>query len=316
MGDGTDAGGANIAVWGALAANVAIAAAKFIAAAFTGSSAMLSEGFHSTVDSTNEVLLLYGEHRAKRGPDTSHPFGYGRELYFWSFVVAMLIFSVGAGLSVYEGYTHIVHPEPASSPLANYIVLGVSFVFEGISWTIGIRKMARTKAGRGWWEAVRKSKDPSTLVVVFEDSAALVGLVVAAVGVYLSETLHDPRIDGAASVVIGLLLAVVAVLLARESKGLLIGEPADAKLIERITEVLEADDAILKVNHIRSIHIAPHEVFAAVSADFRDDVTMKEGEKLIEELEVRLREEAPEMGSIYIRPEKASLADSALGNGF
>ncbi len=308
-------GGSNIAVWGALAANLAIAAAKFGAAAFTGSSSMLSEGFHSAVDSTNEILLLYGEHRSKRAPDKSHPFGYGRELYFWSFVVALMIFAVGAGLALYEGYSHIVQPEPAGDPLVNYAVLGLALLFEGTSWVIGIRKMAASKGERGWWEAVRASKDPSTLAVVFEDSAALIGLVIAALGVYLSEVLHEPRIDGIASLVIGGLLAVVAALLAREAKGLLIGEPADDALIARMTRVLEADDAILRVNHIRSVHIAPDAVFTAISADFRDTVTMREGEELIEALERRLRDEAPELAEIYIRPEKASRASTGFGAG-
>ncbi|WP_246191489.1 cation diffusion facilitator family transporter [Aureimonas leprariae] len=306
------AGKSQLVIYGALAANVGIAIAKFVAAGLTGSSSMLSEGFHSTVDSTNELLLLYGEHRGRRPPDRAHPFGYGREIYFWSFVVSILIFAIGAGLSVFEGYAHIRAPEQLSDPFVNYVVLAVAFVLEGTSWIIAVRNLGRTKGDRGWWEAIRRSKDPSTLVVAFEDAAALVGIALAAAGVYASHRLDEPRIDGAASIAIGIVLAVVAMLLAREAKSLLIGEPADEALVARVTAVLDGHARITAVNHVRTIHTAPDEVFVAASVDFDDSLRMGEGETLIEALEARLRAEMPELTTIYIRPEKRENDDVEL----
>jgi cation diffusion facilitator family transporter len=298
----------SIVLYAALASNLGIAVAKFVAAALSGSSSMLSEGFHSVVDSGNQVLMIYGEHRAKRPPDHQHPFGYGRELYFWSFVVAILIFAVGAGVSVYEGYQHIVEPEALGSATLNYIVLGVSAVLEGTSWSVAVREFAKAKGDSGWWASIRRSKDPSTFIVLFEDSAALAGLAVAALGVWASHHFGEPRIDGAASIVIGLLLAGVAILLARESKGLLIGERADDAVIAKVHDVVEAHPAVSSVNHVRTIHTAPDEVFAAVSVDFVDDITMGKAEAMIEEIERALHEAVPDLSSIYIRPESAAEA--------
>ena len=296
---------ANIVVYGALTANLGIAIAKFIAAAITGSSSMLSEGVHSLVDSGNQLLLLYGQHRSRRPPDRLHPFGYGREVYFWAFVVAILIFAGGSGVSIYEGIQHIRHPEPLHDPTINYIVLVVATAFEGASWFIAVREFNRDRRGP-WWKAIRASKDPAGFTVLFEDSAALAGLAFAAVGVWLSHELEDPRVDGMASIAIGILLAMVAILLAREAKGLLIGESAHADLVERIYERLAAHPHITSVNHVRTIHSAPDSVFVAVSADFDDSLTMAEGERIIEEIECALQAEDPELSSIYIRPEKRS----------
>lgn len=294
----------NIVLFGALAANLGIAIAKFVAAGITGSSSMLSEGFHSVVDSLNQVLMLYGEHRAEREPDATHPFGYGRELYFWAFVVAILIFAVGSGLSFYEGYIHFVEPEELSDPTINYIVLGVAFALEGTSWTIAVREFMAAKGEASWWSEVRESKDPSVFVVMFEDSAALAGLLIAAAGVFASHWFDDARLDGVASMAIGAVLALVAVLLAREAKGLLIGERADEQVIERVRAMVAAKDWVTAVNHVRTIHTAPRRVFVAISADIDDDLTMGEGESLIEELEREMKDEMPELSSIYIRPEK------------
>ena len=295
---------ANIVLYAALAANVGIAVAKFVAAAITGSSSMLTEGVHSLVDSGNQLLLLYGKHRAKRPPDAVHPFGYGRELYFWAFVVAILIFGLGAGVSIYEGWKHIQAPEPLRDPLVNYVVLGVAVLLEGTSWTLAVREFGRAKGEHGWWQAVRVSKDPATFIVLFEDSAALAGLAVAGLGVWASHAWGDPRIDGAASILIGLILAGVAALLAREAKGLLIGERADPALVQRIRTMVEAEPQITAVNHVRTIHTAPDSVFVAISADFDDRLAMGEAETLIEGLEARLRAMLPQLTSIYIRPEK------------
>jgi len=295
---------ANIVLYAAFAANVGIAVAKFVAAAITGSSSMLTEGVHSLVDSGNQLLLLYGKHRAKRPPDAVHPFGYGRELYFWAFVVAILIFGLGAGVSIYEGWKHIQAPEPLRDPLVNYVVLGVAVLLEGTSWTLAVREFGRAKGEHGWWQAVRVSKDPATFIVLFEDSAALAGLAVAGLGVWASHAWGDPRIDGAASILIGLILAGVAALLAREAKGLLIGERADPALVQRIRTMVEAEPQITAVNHVRTIHTAPDSVFVAISADFDDRLAMGEAETLIEGLEARLRAMLPQLTSIYIRPEK------------
>ncbi|GFM30722.1 cation diffusion facilitator family transporter [Novosphingobium sp. PY1] len=294
----------NLVIFGALAANLGIAIAKFVAAGMTGSSSMLSEGFHSIVDSLNQVLLLYGEHKSGRKADAAHPFGYGRELYFWAFVVAILIFAVGAGLSFYEGIVHVREPEELSDPTMNYIVLGVAFALEGTSWTLAVREFSKTMQEESWWQAVRRSKDPSVFVVMFEDSAALAGLVVAAGGVWASHQFNMSRLDGVASMLIGCILALVAVLLAREAKGLLIGESADSDIVERVRKIVDEREWITCVNHIRTIHTAPNEIFAAISADLEDSLNMGEGEQLIEDLERDLREAIPDLSSIYIRPER------------
>ncbi|MBW4331001.1 cation diffusion facilitator family transporter [Stakelama sp. CBK3Z-3] len=303
----------HIVLYAALAANIGIAVAKFIAAALSGSSSMLTEGFHSVVDSGNQILLLYGEHRAKKPPDDAHPFGYGRELYFWSFVVAILIFAIGAGLSVYEGYLHIQDPAEIEDATLSYIVLAMAFVLEGTSWVIAVREFASAKGDTGWWQAVRQSKDPSGFVVLFEDSAACAGLVVAGIGVWASGHFNDPRIDGAASIVIGLILGAVALLLAREAKGLLIGEGADKSVVETIETVVGAHSAIVGVNHVRTIHTSPEGIFVAVSADFDDLVQMGDAETIIEEIEDSLREAVPQLTSIYIRPEKRENAATKPG---
>ncbi|HVI98808.1 MAG TPA: cation diffusion facilitator family transporter [Sphingomonas sp.] len=296
----------NLVLFVALAANLGIAVAKFIAASISGSSSMLTEGVHSVVDSGNQVLLLYGKHRAKKPADHDHPFGYGRELYFWSFVVAILIFAIGSGVSIYEGWLHIAEPEEMTSATLNYIVLGVAFAMEGTSWYLALREFVEGKGRMGWWAAVRHSKNPANFIVLFEDSAALAGLIVAGIGVWASHHFGDPRLDGIASIVIGLILAAVAVVLARESKGLLIGERADNDVIRAVHRVVDRHPAVSSVNHVRTIHTGPHEVFVAISVDFDDALAMGDAETLIEEIETQLKRELPALSSIYIRPEKAA----------
>ncbi|WP_294290114.1 cation diffusion facilitator family transporter [uncultured Sphingomonas sp.] len=299
---------ANIVLYGALAANVGIAIAKFVAAGITGSSSMLTEGVHSLVDSGNQILLLYGQKRAARPPDPAYPFGYGRELYFWAFVVAMLIFAIGAGVSIYEGYLHILKPEPLRDPTVNYIVLGIAVALEGTSWAIAVREFDASRGGLGWWRAIRRSKDPAGFMVLFEDSAALIGLAFAGIGIWASHAYGDPRIDGVASIAIGLVLAAVAILLAREAKGLLIGEAADAQLVAKIRDHVARHHGIVSVNHVRTIHTSPDAIFVAVSADFDDTLTMGDGETLIETIETELKAALPQLTSIYIRPEKREAA--------
>lgn len=294
----------NIVLYGALLANVGIAVAKFIAAAITGSSSMLTEGVHSLVDSGNQVLLLYGQSRSHRPPDSAHPFGYGRELYFWAFVVAILIFALGAGVSIYEGWLHIVDPEPLHDPAINYIVLGIAFLMEGASWSIAVREFGRKKGTVGWWRSIRRSKDPAGFIVLFEDSAALVGLAMAAIGIWASHYFQNPRIDGVASIAIGCILASVAVLLAREAKGLLIGESAAPAIVDTVWRLMDGHPAITSVNHVRTIHTAPDSVFVAISADFADDLRMGHVEELVEDMEAALKAAVEEITSVYIRPEK------------
>lgn len=296
---------ANIVLYAALFANVGIAIAKFVAAGITGSSAMLTEGVHSLVDSGNQVLLLYGQKRAKRRPDEAHPFGYGRELYFWAFIVAILIFALGAGVSIYEGWRHIHEPEALRDPTINYIVLGVSILLEGASWRIAVKEFNERRGGLSWWRAIRQSKDPASFMVLFEDSAALVGLVVAAVGVWASHQFNDPRLDGVASIAIGVILGLVAILLARESKGLLIGEAADPELVAGVWDRVADAPGVASVNHVRTIHTAPEAVFVAISADFDDALTLGEAETRVEQIEADLKATWPQLVSIYIRPEKA-----------
>jgi cation diffusion facilitator family transporter len=298
----------NLVLYGALAANLGIAVAKFVASAISGSSSMLTEGVHSLVDSGNQILLLYGQRQARRPADAVHPFGYGRELYFWAFVVAILIFAVGAGVSIYEGWVHIQAPEPLQNPLINYVVLAIAALMEGSSWLIAVKAFNGRRQGVGWWLAVRRSKDPAGFIVLFEDSAALLGLAIAATGVFASHALNDPRIDGLASIAIGLILGVVAALLAREAKGLLIGESADLALVAGIWDTLAQTKGIVAINHVRTIHSAPEAIFAAISADFEDSLSMGEAETLIEGLETRLKVQFPQLASIYIRPEKAECA--------
>lgn len=295
----------NLVLFGALASNLGIAVAKFIAAGITGSSSMLSEAFHSVVDSLNQVLMLYGEHRSKRGPDLKHSFGYGRELYFWAFVVAILIFAAGAGLSFYEGYNHYQNPAQLKDPTVNYVVLGVAALFEGASWTVALRAFAADKGDSGWWDAIHGSKDPSVFVVLFEDTAALLGLAVAALGVWASHAFIAPRLDGVASMVIGVILAAVAILLARESKGLLIGESAARDVVDRAREIVASKDWVTCVNYVRTIHLAPNQVFVAISADIEDQLLVGDLERRIEGLEVELKTAIPDLSSIYIRPERS-----------
>ncbi len=295
---------ANVVLYGALAANLGIGVAKFVAAGLTGSSSMLTEGVHSCVDSLNQVLLLYGQKRSRRAPDQVHPFGYGRELYFWAFVVAILIFAVGAGVSIWEGWRHIQAPEPLEDPTVNYIVIAVAVLLEGSSWMLAVREFDRARGKLGWWQAIRRSKDPATFIVLFEDSAALAGLAVAGLGVWSSHAAGDARLDGVASIVIGLILAAVAVLLAREAKGLLIGERTDPETIARIRALVTSHPEVVAVNHVRTVHTAPDSIFVAISAEFAPALTMAEAEPLIEAIEAELHDALPSLSSIYIRPER------------
>ena len=306
--------GNKLVLLAALGANLGIAVAKFVAAAFTGSSAMLTEGFHSVVDSLNQLLLLYGHKASQRPPDLVHPLGYGRELYFWSFVVAILIFATGAGLSIYEGVLHIQHPAPIEDATLAYIVLGVSFVLEGGSWYTAVREFRLTQGELGWWQAVRRSKDPTTFIVLFEDSAAMFGLVVAAAGVFLTHWTNNPVWDGAASIAIGCALAIVAFMLARESKGLLIGERADPRLSDAVRAAFDDRREVTRVQEVLTIHIAPDRVFVAASVDFEDAVAVGTIERLIADTEAALCRDWPQIASIYVKPKAGPVSLSVDQN--
>jgi len=291
------------AIIAALIGNLLIAITKGAAAAITGSSAMLSESIHSFVDTGNEVLLLYGQHRSARPPDEIHPFGYGRELYFWCFVVALLIFALGAGISIYEGVVHIRHPEAITKPMVNFVVLGLAFLFEGASWWVAWRGFQRVRGDGSVWHVVRVSKDPTTFMVLFEDSAALIGIVIAAVGTGLAVAYDAPWIDGTASILIGLVLGAVAIVLARESKNLLIGERANPELQNAIRKAIDEEECVRGVREILTTHMAPDQVIASLDVEFDDKLTIPDVERLIGRIESGLRKDHPELTRVFIRPE-------------
>ena len=286
----------------ALLANLGIAASKFVAAAITGSSAMLTEGVHSVVDSTNQLLLMWGRHASKRPADELHPFGYGRELYFWSFVVAVLVFSAGAGVSVYEGIIHILHPEPAVSRVVAYAVLLIAFLLEGWSTVEAYRDFRDSKGQLGWIQAIRHSKDPPAFIVLLENGAAIAGVIAAAIGLLLSQLTRNPFFDGAASVVIGIILAFTAALLAHESKGLLIGEAADPELVRDLRELARSKKGVVGVGHVLTIHSAPDIVTAMINVDFENGISAGEVEQIVCEVELEAQERWPHVRRLFIRP--------------
>jgi cation diffusion facilitator family transporter len=294
-----------LVVYAATTGNALVALTKFIAAWWTGSSAMLSEAIHSLVDTGNQLLLLYGLKRARKPPDARHPLGYGRELYFWSFVVALLMFTMGAGVAGYEGVLRILNPEKIDHPLVSYAVYGAAAIFEGASWAIALREFRKAKGSVGYYEAVRRSKDPPAFIVLFEDSAALLGLAVAALGTFAADALSMPQLDGAASVGISLLLGLTALALARESKGLLIGEPASRDLRDAIMRILRKMPRIERGHIVFTVHLAPEQVIVALSLEFRDDLTTPEIEETTRELEGRIHDAHPEVIAIFVKPEAA-----------
>lgn len=286
----------------ALAANLGIAASKFVAAAITGSSAMLTEGVHSVVDSINQLLLMWGRRQAKRPPDRLHPFGYGRELYFWSFVVAVLVFSLGAGVSVYEGIVHIAHPEPPVSPLIAYAVLLVAFLLEGWSTFEAFGDFKKAKGELSWFQAVRQSKDPPAFIILLENGAAMAGILAAAIGLLLTQLTGDPLFDGAASIVIGIILAFTAALLAHESKGLLIGEAADPLLVDNLRQLACEVPGVVGVGYVLTVHSSPDQITVMMNVDFRDDLPASEVEQIVCRVEQEARERWPAVRRLFVRP--------------
>ena len=303
-------------IYAALVANLLVAFTKAGAAAWTGSAAMLSEAVHSFVDIGNEVLLLYGMHRATRRADPEHPIGYGREFYFWSFIVALLVFALGAGVSIYEGIWRLVHLQPIRDPLVNYAVLGLSFLFEGASWLFSFRQFNATKGPLGYYKAFRSSKDPALFIMLFEDSAALIGIIIAAVGTFVATRMDAPVFDGVASIMIGLVLAGTASLLARESKSLLIGERADHKLSDSILRIVNEATPALHANGVLTMQLAPNQILAAVSIEFADALRTPQIEDAVVEIQGRIRASHPEVVSLFVKPQTAKAYTDGLRRRF
>lgn len=304
----TDAPQSKTAIVAALAANLAIAIIKFGAAWFTGSSAMLSEGIHSLVDTANEWLLLLGLRASQQPASERRPFGYGRELYFWAFMVAVFIFSIGGDLSLYEGYEHLRHPAPLGDPTWNYVVLGLAFCFDGASFLVARRTFNAQRGRMPFWRAFRASKDPSVFVVLFEDASDLLGLLIAFLGVFLSHWLHEPELDGVASLLIGVLLLVVAGLLLRETKSLLLGEPAETALLEQVRALANAEKTILRTAPVLSSYLSPHEILLVLPVEFLPDLPAAQLTQTVERLRAIIKAAYPDVRHVFVQPTALSPA--------
>lgn len=264
---------------------------------------MWSEGIHSLVDSVNEILLLYGIHRAGAKPSKTHPLGYGREIYFWSFLVSILVLAFGAGLSFYQGVAHFMNPKPIERPTLGLIMLGVAFLFEGASWLLAAREFGSQKGAKGYVEALRRSKDPTVFTVLLEDTAALLGLLLAFVGVVLSLWLRESRFDAAASIAIGMLLTIISLFLARETKSLLIGEAAHGHVRDCILKIAADDPGVRNINGLVTVQMGPDQVVAAMSAEFEDHLTTPQIEACIERIERRIRDQREEVTILFVKPQ-------------
>ncbi len=286
-----------------IAGGLAVAAVKFVAAAITGSSAMLSEGIHSLIDTGNGVMLLVGIKMSRRPADDTHPFGHGLELYFWSLIVAIFLFAIGGGMSVYEGITHILHPHPIEDPTWNYVVLGCSGVFEAIVLVISIRDFRRRRRGRGVWETIHASKDPAGFTVLLENIAAMLGLVIALVGIWSSREFERAWLDGAASIVIGLMLAGVACVLVYESRSLMLGEGADPQVVADIRRLVESDRAVVRSRRPMTMYFGPDQILVALDIQFRSGISSEELEKTVDRLEEAVRRRLPQVRYIFLEAE-------------
>lgn len=309
------ADGSKKVVLAAMAGNALIFLTKFAASTYTGSSAMLSEAIHSLVDTGNQGLILYGMARAKKPADESHPFGYGMELYFWSFVVAILIFAVGAGVSMYEGIVKIQNPETITDAYINYIVLAAAFVFEAGAWWVAMKEFRKSKGDMGYFEAVRQSKDAAVFTVLFEDTAAMLGLMVAFIGIALGEVLELPVLDGVASVIIGLILAAVAAFLAYECKSLLVGESASNPVVRGIRAIAEGEVGVQGVNELRTMHLGPADVLVNISLDFGNTLSADDIERLISKMERDIKTAYPQVKRLFVEAQSltAHMADISAG---
>jgi cation diffusion facilitator family transporter len=290
-------------IFAALIGNCLIALTKFIAFFITKSSAMLSEGVHSVVDTGNQILLLYGLHRAKRPANERFPFGHGKEVYFWGFIVAITIFTIGAGVSLYKGVHHMLHPVPIENPTINYIVLACAMVFEGAAWYFALTEFTKAKGKWGYFEAVQRGKDPSMFVVLFEDSAAMLGIIAAFIGILLSQVTKNYVYDGIASVVIGLILAGTAVWLAYEIKGLLIGESARPEVVKNVREIAKSYPKIKHVNEVLTLHMGPEFILLNLSVDFADTVSVGDIEETIARMDRHIKQTYPKIKRVFVEAE-------------
>lgn len=299
------------AIAAAIVGNAAIAAIKFLAGSLTGSSAMISEGIHSLVDTGNGGLLFHGLRRGARPADAAHPFGHGMEVFFWSLIVAVSIFGIGGGMSIYEGVVHIQNPSSLENPLINYIVLGAAMVFEAISFSFAWRAFRKHKKGRRTLAAIHHGKDPSLFTVLFEDTAALLGLVVAFLGVFLSHLFDEPVIDGAASVAIGAILVCAAAWLAYESKSLLVGEAAEPALVAAVKEIALSDPAVSGLGAVLTMHLGPQEVLLNIEVRFRPDLRVEDIHAAIHRIERHISGPYPEVTRIFVEVEMPGSESSA-----
>ena len=298
------ASGSKKVIFAALTGNTLIAITKFVAGGMTGSSAMISEGIHSLVDTGNQGLLLYGLRQAKKPADEKFPFGHGKEIYFWSFIVAILIFALGAGISIYEGILHLFHPVPITDAFINYIVLGLAILFEGAAWFFALNEFSKAKGKWGYIEAVQRGKDPTMFVVLFEDSAAILGLLIALAGILLGDLTGILYFDGIASILIGLILGGTAVWLAYETKGLLIGESANKKVVEGIRAIVMNAGAVNHVNEILTMHMGPDYILVNISVDFADDTVADDIELAIDKLDREIKQQFANVKRVFIEAEK------------
>jgi cation diffusion facilitator family transporter len=292
----------NKAIYAAFAANLLIAITKFIAGSITRSASMISEGIHSVVDSTNQLLILYGVRISRKPADQAHPFGYGKELYFWSFIVSILIFSLGGGLSIYHGVQFIIAPVEQGNPTINYIVLGTSCIFEGTSFIIAMKEFRVIKGDHGWWQAIVRSKDPSSFLVLFEDGAAVAGLLIVFIFMVIGHYLDMPVLDGVASICVGLLLVAVSMVLGRESRSLLMGEGISRETQVKIKSLVEKDEAVLKVNTIMSTYQSPEEVVLMLVVTFKDDLDTENITDAIARVRSAIKKEFELVEFVFIQP--------------
>ncbi len=292
--------GSNIAIYGAIGANILIAISKFIAAFFTGSSAMLAEGIHSSVDTGNGLLLLLGVKRSEQKPDKQHPFGYGKEVYFWSFVVSMLVFSVGGGFALYEGIYALQHPTINENTLWSYIVLFAAILFEGTALFISMKTFNKNRTSKNLFKSIVQSKDAATFAVVIEDSAAIIGLLIALLGTFLSQQFENPYFDGGASILIGILLLLVATLLAHESKDLLLGESADKSVIMKINDILRKNRYVENWNVPLTMHFGPNNILFTVELDLKDTLSLEESQEVIAQIRKDIKDAEPKIGRVFI----------------
>jgi cation diffusion facilitator family transporter len=307
------AGSSKIAIYGAIAANTAIAVSKFAAAFFTGSAAMLSEGIHSLVDTGNGVLLLFGIRLSQKPPDSTHPFGHGNEIFFWSFVVAILIFALGGGIALYEGVQHILQPRQLENVHWNYVVLVLAMIFEGSALRVALKQFEVSRKGRSFIRALKDSKDSTTIAVVVEDSAALVGLVIALLSVFLGQITGWAYFDGIGSVLIGVLLVSVAYFFAVECKALLIGEGLGTANIEKIQAILEEDPRVFSHRRPLSLYFGPDEVLVNLDVHFVDGLSSDQIEETVDRIEAHIKKAVPKVNRIYIEAETISRKKAGAG---